>query len=246
MYGGSFLRAVGDEEKEWFRNLKIGLSVHEFKFTCLSGEQKWLLGNFDVERIEGKLRAQAALTDTTRQRDLLTKAESNARMDELTRLKNKRGIDAEFEQLLEECNRDGALFILDLDNFKQVNDTFGHLEGDRVLQILADSFREVFRRDDLLGRMGGDEFLVLMCRKTEREFVRRKAEHLIEVFDKRISKENRELGLSVSIGIALSPEDGCEYKILYQKADKALYEAKRGGKKGYRFWEKCSEDGKEV
>ena len=160
----------------------------------------------------------------------------------MTGLKNKRAIETEIEELLRKSSGKGTCLIMDLDNFKQINDTFGHLEGDRVLQSLADSIRKIFRNDDFAGRIGGDEFLVYMKQASRKDLAAKKAEQLIKEFNSRLPDEARELGLSVSIGIALCPRDGTSYLELYDKADKALYAAKNCGRNCWKFWDEQDEN----
>lgn len=236
-YGKKFLNILQEDERDWFKELEEGLCAHEFRLENAVGKELWLYGNFDVQRIEGKRVAQAALADTTQQRERLTKAEMTARIDVLTGLKNKRAVEAEMGKLLTECGGKGSFLVMDLDNFKQVNDTFGHLEGDKMLRTLADCVRDVFRADDFAGRIGGDEFLVFMRKISRKDIAAKKAEQLISQFDARLPHDIRKLGLSVSIGIALGPRDGDEYLKLYEKADKALYAAKNSGRKCWRFWD---------
>lgn len=236
-YGGKLLRVLAEEERDKFSQSKVGMNSQEFLLLDANGKEKWIFANFDIQEIEGKRIAQAALIDTSLQRERLTQAELSARIDSLTGLKNKRGTEAEIDALMEACGRKGTFFMMDLDNFKQVNDTFGHLEGDRMLQLLAESIREVFRSDDFAGRIGGDEFLVYMQKVSRKDLAAKKAEQLITEFDSRLPAEVRELGLSVSIGIALGPRDGTGYLELYDKADRALYAAKSSGRKYWKFWD---------
>lgn len=236
-YDAKLLNVLTEKEKEWFNKAGDGLSSHEFHIQNARGREMWLLGNFDIQSIEGKRIAQAALVDVTSQHERITQAEMTARSDALTGLKNKRAVETEMEELLTESGGKGTLMVIDLDNFKQVNDTFGHLEGDRMLQNLADCIREVFRSDDFTGRIGGDEFIVFMKKVSKKDIAAKKAEQLIADFDAGLPDEVRKLGLSVSVGIALGPRDGRDYLELYQKADKALYAAKNHGRKCWQFWE---------
>lgn len=95
-------------------------------------------------------------------KDWLSRARSEAERDRLTGLYNRNGFERRAEEFLEKDSPGGALLLLDLDNFKQINDREGHPEGDRVLQIFAQCLADSFRKEDLIGRLGGDEFAVLL------------------------------------------------------------------------------------
>ncbi len=168
---------------------------------------------------------------------LRTKAER----DLLTNLLNKRTFESSVENILANHSADeiGALFIIDLDNFKAVNDTMGHMVGDQVLSSVADEMRETFRQQDHLGRIGGDEFAVYMPLsnmpdENERyEVIKSKADRLCAGIGKIAEKLRQDMKVSCSIGIALDPEHGTTYEQLYQSADEALYQSKNSGKNKY-------------
>lgn len=237
-YESRLLELLDEKERQWFQNLGEGMISHEFKLMCPDGKVKWLFGNFDVQHIAGKRMVQASIADITRQKERLTIAELSAILDPLTGLKNKRAIEDGMNRMLEESGKTGALLVMDLDNFKQVNDTFGHPVGDKMLVLMAECIKNVFRSDDFAARLGGDEFLVFMKGVSDRTAVKNRAFSLIDSFDKELTDEFRKLGLSVSVGAAMYPEDADSYQKLYEAADKALYEAKDQGKGCCQFWEK--------
>ena len=123
-----------------------------------------------------------------------------------------------------------ALLVIDLDNFKSVNDKLGHLIGDAVIVDMALNLKMVFRPTDILGHIGGDEFCVLMKNIPDHEIVIKKCTQLRDLLRKTYTYEGGEVTVSSSIGIAISPEHGAEYKELFTHADAALYEVKRRGK----------------
>ena len=123
-----------------------------------------------------------------------------------------------------------ALLVIDLDNFKSVNDKLGHLIGDAVIVDMSLNLKMVFRPTDILGHIGGDEFCVLMKNIPDSEIVVKKCEQLRDLLRKTYSYEGGEVTVSSSIGIAISPQHGDEYKTLFANADAALYEVKRRGK----------------
>lgn len=117
-----------------------------------------------------------------------------------------------------------ALIIIDCDNFKAINDNFGHLKGDEVLKNISKALKHTFRQTDIIGRIGGDEFCIYMKNIPSREFVKIKSHQLF----KHIQETNRGFYVSISIGIAFLKEDS-SYEELFEKADNALYKAKEKG-----------------
>jgi diguanylate cyclase (GGDEF)-like protein len=123
-----------------------------------------------------------------------------------------------------------ALLVLDLDNFKSVNDKLGHLIGDAVIMDMAMNLKMTFRKTDILGHIGGDEFMVMMKDIKSPEIVMTKCKQLRDTLRKVYTHEGEEVSVSASIGIALSPEHGTDYNLLFTRADAALAESKRQGK----------------
>jgi len=140
------------------------------------------------------------------------------------------------ERLQEESSRSErfnltySVLMMDIDNFKQFNDRYGHLVGDAVLRQVIDLVRSLVREVDLVGRYGGEEFVILLP-ETKKEAAIATAERIrMSIFDYRIKAYDEELSASVSIGVANFPEDETTGWGLVEGADKALYEAKRQGK----------------
>jgi diguanylate cyclase (GGDEF)-like protein len=132
--------------------------------------------------------------------------------------------------------RQYAFFIIDIDNFKRSNDTFGHAFGDHCIQQFARRIRNVFRNDDIIGRFGGDEFVVFLpCR--DADWVREKAAALVRALDMDCEKGEASLHVSASIGVALSPAHGQDLATLYRNADAALYAVKKAGKNNFRLYD---------
>ncbi len=174
------------------------------------------------------------LSDITEQKghiDFLTK---KAQSDSLTKLYNKEETRLRIEKYIKEAKQDehAGFLIVDIDNFKMINDNLGHHVGDTVLQYISGKIKGMFRESDIIGRMGGDEFIVFM-RNIKEKIVDEKAEELTKAFNNFVYGENENLNVSVSIGVALFPSHGSSFEELYQKADIALYESKRKGKDCY-------------
>ncbi len=128
-----------------------------------------------------------------------------------------------------------AVFFVDLDGFKPVNDTYGHSCGDRVLEQVGARLKAISRGADVAARVGGDEFLLLMSGITGPEAVTQVATRLIEALSRPYKVEDREVGISCSVGIALYP-DGCSQRKLIARADVAMYAAKRAGGSRHCFY----------
>lgn len=153
-----------------------------------------------------------------------------AKMDQMTMLLNRETTMEEIRSILKrQSGQLHALFMLDVDNFKELNDTMGHQAGDRYLVLLAEEIRKCFRDSDVKGRIGGDEFFVLMQNIQEISIVQKKAILLLERIQA-IGTKYPCVGLTGSIGISLYPYNGSTVEDLYAKADASLYQAKRDGK----------------
>ncbi len=129
-----------------------------------------------------------------------------------------------------------GLMFLDLDQFKQVNDSLGHLVGDEMLRTVADRLVSLVRNSDTVARLGGDEFAILVEGITQREDMSVLAQKILEVVEQPMVLEGQQLQVSVSIGIATAPYDDISAEYLIRDADAAMYEAKRQGRAAYRFF----------
>ncbi|MBO5291664.1 MAG: diguanylate cyclase [Lachnospiraceae bacterium] len=166
--------------------------------------------------------------------------EIRAEKDSMTKLYNKGATRQLIEQVLAEeetANQIHALMIVDLDNFKQVNDLFGHAKGDEVIQYAAEQMTNTFKRRDIIGRVGGDEFVVFITDISMITNADLLAMRLCKLLDQRVECDGQCVRVTSSIGIAVAPYHGKTYDELFQKADKALYSAKANGKNGYRIFD---------
>ena len=121
----------------------------------------------------------------------------------------------------------GTLFIFDLDDFKHVNDNYGHQVGDKTLKLFAEILRSYFHPDDIMGRVGGDEFMVLVLGDMPEEFALRRCRSILH--ELKTTEIDDAKGITCSIGIAMDTQ-GHSFQEMYQKADEALYKSKEGGK----------------
>ena len=162
-----------------------------------------------------------------------------AHYDALTDLPNRVTFYERLASILAHLRRNESVAILslDLDHFKNVNDTLGHPIGDRMLTAVADRMRACVREEDLVARLGGDEFVVVQVPSGERPEVPALASRLIETVGAPYELDDHQLVIGLSIGIALAPSDGAQPDILLKNADLALYRAKADGGGTYRFFE---------
>ncbi len=163
----------------------------------------------------------------------MSEFKKKAKTDPLTRLLNRDGFREMMLLALETNSAQGILLIMDMDNFKQVNDQLGHPAGDEVLKRFSELLEGYFNRNkDIVARIGGDEFAVFVGRKIESPEVEQMLKKFISLFHETFDAVYTEQKLSVSIGGAFTAQAG-EFETLYQNADSALYEVKRRGKNGY-------------
>lgn len=155
--------------------------------------------------------------------------------DALTGLWNRVYTEAAVNKMIAQEAK-GTLMMIDLDNFKAINDNYGHIEGDRVLKMFADTLRDFSGEEDILCRIGGDEFVVFYKDLTSKSEIGSRAADIISDLCDKLERCKFETNSSVSIGIAQAPEDAAEFNRLYNCADKALYYVKQNGKNSYHFF----------
>lgn len=160
---------------------------------------------------------------------------SKSYQDVLTGLWNRAYTENAVNEMISQGKK-GALFMLDMDNFKAVNDNYGHIAGDETLKIFAGTLKKFAGEGDVLCRIGGDEFMIFVKDVTEKSELGSRAAEIISGFQKKFTEFGFETECSVSIGIAQTPEDGMEFNKLYNSADKALYYVKQNGKNAYHFF----------
>jgi diguanylate cyclase (GGDEF)-like protein len=164
-----------------------------------------------------------------------------AQYDQLTELSNRTLFLDRLRSALLRAKRDSlrlAVLYLDMDNFKQINDTFGHSAGDLLLQEVARRLRQCVRESDTVGRLGGDEFAVIVDNIGGQEDATLVAEKIIAALSAPYLLEGHSLLSSPSLGIAVHPEHGQSELQLVQQADEAMYVAKRSGGRRYVVVEK--------
>lgn len=155
-------------------------------------------------------------------------------IDELTGLKNKSALTKAINKFLTDFSTDkGILFVLDIDRFKSINDTYGHDIGDKVIEQMGAFLGKIFINNEITGRFGGDEFIVFIKNNDNMDVVKNFAEEIINGASQNIILPDNKLTVSVSIGIAIYSGHETNYSDLFKKADIALYKAKASSKKRY-------------
>lgn len=157
--------------------------------------------------------------------------------DPLTGLLNRRGMRKSWKREIGDSERKCAYLLIDLDDFKPVNDTWGHDTGDEVLRIIARRIKETVRQGDLVCRLGGDEFGVLLFGISDRESAEEVSERLLTALQKPMKVYGHEISLGACIGGAFYPSQAASRRSLFQYANQAMYEKKKTGKRGW-FWYK--------
>jgi len=208
---------------------------------AMTGEELWwsISGRPVVSEFGQFLGFRGSGADLTEMRKSQAEVARLARYDSLTGLANRVQMLATLEQsVIDSMGRQGncALFILDLDRFKGVNDTMGHPAGDALLRQVAQRLLRVVGNHGKVGRLGGDEFQVVLPGMVDRPELAKLAETIIHAVSQPYTIEGVQVVIGVSVGIAVAPTDGSTSETLIRNADLALYKAKDGGRGAFRFY----------
>ena len=214
---------------------------HEFKFQRKDGSELWatLATNpiFDPQGLY--LGALALVTDITARRETSELIWRQANFDALTALPNRHMFQDRLGQEMKKARREGlflALLFIDLDGFKQVNDTLGHAQGDALLVEAASRIGACVRASDTLARLGGDEFTIILSGLDHVSSVERIAQNILANLNRPFQLGEQQGRVSASVGIALFPSDADEPDELLRHADQAMYAAKHGGRNRYSYF----------
>ncbi|WP_010239401.1 EAL domain-containing protein [Clostridium arbusti] len=221
-------------ETPWFET--------EVKITTGSGKIKWILNRGRVIKDDNgePLKYIGIISDVTIKKRSELKVKQLAYFDTLTGLPNR---DNFINQLDEEVknykkyDRTGAVLFLDLDDFKRVNDSLGHDEGDKLLRAIGAKFFDIINGKNTVCRFGGDEFLVLIRDISGKDEVIDLVNNLINIFNSGFELNNKQVFITCSIGICIFPRDGKDNNVILKNADTAMYKAKETGKNRYEFYD---------
>lgn len=181
----------------------------------------------------------AVFSDITKHKQDEEKIRYQANFDALTGLPNRSLLSDRLTQAILSANREHwnlALLFIDLDQFKVVNDTFGHVMGDELLQQAADRIRECVREADTVSRFGGDEFVILLQDIYDLDAAALVASKVIETLTRSFTLYEREIYIGASVGITVYPDDASSADALLRNADMAMYQAKEHGRNNYQFF----------
>lgn len=225
-----------EEVVEFFKAFKNGNVLEarsmDIQFSADVAKSSWLRVTCEpMVNLMGEVtHIIGAFTDVTEEIREKLLLEKKAATDELTKVYNRYGGVGLIEDYLEEMseNDTAVLMMLDLDNFKQANDVYGHSFGDKILVGLTAILRRYFREDDVICRVGGDEFIIL-CKGINHDTVSKKTLEIVEKISQ-LDGGEANYKTSCSLGYVMVPKEGRNFKELFNKADEAMYRAKKMGK----------------
>lgn len=217
----------GNDEFKIDCRVRIGKSFYKWIEYCIR-----IMKKTDTDELKGIV----LVKDISDKRELI----EIARKDSLTSLYNRRTSKNMIEEFLSSGTKDKSEFhaflILDLDNFKALNDHLGHIMGDMALQKVAAKLTERFPENGIIGRLGGDEFIIFIKNISSIKELKKTLDEMQKDLSMTYSDSENSVDISVSIGVALVPEDGTTFQELYKKSDIALYYVKNNKKNGYAFY----------
>lgn len=215
---------------------QIGSGQYELMYRIVhkDGSMRWIIDKGVMKKLPGgDMQNQSIITEVTAIKEQEERLRLLAQIDQLTDLNNKATFTVLVQTVLSRQNeRCHAMLLLDIDNFKGLNDSYGHAFGDKVLAAVAMRLKGLFRSRDVLGRIGGDEFMVLMTDVTSADAVTKKACKICRAVSEIRIPGTQHFPVTVSIGSAFFT-DGKSYESLFDEADAALYRAKNNGKNQY-------------
>ena len=241
-------RTHPDDIEKLLRNRQAHLDglmptyINEHRIQCKDGSWKWILSRGMVisRDAHGKpLRMIGTHTDITGRKHSEALIWQQANFDALTGLPNRRMLRDRLEQEMKKSRREGrllAILFIDLDHFKEVNDTLGHDKGDLLLVEAARRIHDCVRETDTVGRMGGDEFTVVLSELSDSASAERIIHKILEAMTAVFQLGDEQVFVSASIGITVYPADATEVENLYKNADQALYVAKGAGRNRFSFF----------
>lgn len=212
----------------------------ELEMITETGRKIWVHTKNVVKVVDGQVTMRTALLqDITDRKKADAIIWRQANFDSVTGLPNRQMLRDRLEQTIQLSKRGNsmvALMSIDLDNFKEVNDSLGHAAGDRLLAEAGQRIQTCIRITDTVARMGGDEFMVVLLAPQDASVLGALAQNILDALGKPFSMSDQTVFISASAGISVFPTDGLEIDVLYKHADQALYEAKSAGRNRFCFF----------
>lgn len=247
-YFNNILDAVVDDEtvRDYFNNIsqeylmkkyRSGRRNKSLEYVRIlpDGRECWVRDEFHflLDPTTAHLTMVVVLRDIDKKKREYTELRYAAERDSITSLLNHDTTFKTIQEYIEGAEGEQALFMVDLDNFKQINDSFGHQCGDEILSTVGTVLDNAFRATDIVGRLGGDEFMALMKNIPSKEVVIKKAAELVSALQLSSRRDDKAIDVTTSMGVTIFEGGTKDFQTLYSEADTALYKSKKAGKNRY-------------
>nr|WP_276575880.1 GGDEF domain-containing phosphodiesterase [Oceanirhabdus seepicola] len=231
--------------EKFYKHLKYDDEYQdEYRLVSKDGQIKWILCKSKIQRDLNNqpIKIAGSASDITDKKLYEKRIEKMAYYDDLTNLYNRNGCTIQINNKLNEIKNKNsgniAVFLLDLDNFKNINDIYGHSAGDYILQKVAPRIMESSKENELFARFGGDEFIAIIYDYPNLEYVEERAKDILNKFKEPFYLKSKEIFITASIGIAVNTSEKTNSDELFKNADSAMYRAKIKGKNSFCFFNK--------
>lgn len=217
-----YLNYTKDNQLDWWNSYVVGLTYdNSILYSKLANEKNLFIGKISIITLLFILFMLAIAY-------LLKQTEQMASCDPMTALPNRKRFEEYFKKIVFQSKNDKlAILFIDLDDFKMINDTYSHETGDIVLKKVAEILRRTLRKDDMVTRFGGDEFIVLLSSITSLMDAESVVKKIIQAFNAHFIIDGKAIEVKASIGISIYPDNGVTLDELIHKADEAMYKAKK-------------------
>lgn len=234
-----------DEKKEFmdeFKKVKEGRDEYfslEYRMKTKGDKVVWVKTRGKIVLEDDRQNIYGSISNINDRKEKELKIFQISRYDEVTGIANRRYFEEKVSELLvndDTANGDIAIIFIDIDNFKFVNDTYGHQIGDKILILFCNKLKSVLRNVGLLARFGGDEFIISIENIKEKKEIENLLKEIIQTFNNPFDIDGKEIYCTVSIGISILPIENGDFKTALKHADIAMYKAKEDGKNQYYFF----------